>query len=110
MPITMKLNSFGTEIELNKYTSFTVKELMEQVSSISGLEAKKLKLKSVEETQSRRIDMMVYLKETLTLPDDQRVLNTLHDVKLIHNSVLTIEEKSDEELAGEGNQAVDAGL
>ena len=108
VPITMKLNSFGTVIELNKYTSFTVKELMEQVSSICGLEASRIKLKSVEETQSRRIDLQIYLKETLTLPEEHRVLNTLQDARLIHNSVLMIEEKSEEELAGGSSQPENA--
>ena len=101
VPITLKLSSFGTDIELQKYTNFTVKELLEEVSSISGVEMSKLRLKVVEEMQTRRLDTQMYLKETMTLPDELRVLNTLHDVKLGHNSILTVEEKSDEELTGE---------
>ena len=56
MPITIKVSSFGTDVELNKYTNVTVLELLAQVASLSGLEANKLKLKVVEETQTRRID------------------------------------------------------
>ena len=101
VPITLKLSSFGTDIELQKYTSMTVKDLMVEVSGLSGLEVSKLRLKHVEETQTKRIDTQLYLKETMTLPEELRVLNTLHDVKLGHNSALMIEEKSAEELAGE---------
>ena len=82
VPITLKLSSFGTDIELQKYTNFTVKELLEEVSSISGVEMSKLRLKVVEEMQTRRLDTQMYLKETMTLPDELRVLNTLHDFKL----------------------------
>ena len=56
VPITIKVSSFGTDVELNKYTNVTVLELLAQVASLSGLEANKLKLKVVEETQTRRID------------------------------------------------------
>ena len=45
--------------------------------------------------------MSVYTKETLTMPEDLRVLSTLQDVKVGHNAVLMVEEKSDEELAAE---------
>ena len=37
VPITMKLKSFGTEITLMHYTSFSVKDLVAQVSELSGL-------------------------------------------------------------------------
>ena len=75
--------------------------MLDEVSSLSGLEVSKLRLKHVEETQSKRIDTQLYLKETMTLPDELRVLNTLHDVRLSHNCALMIEEKSAEEIAGE---------
>ena len=44
----------------------------------------------------------MYLKETMTLPDELRVLNTLNDIKIRHNSVFIVEEKGAEELAGDG--------
>lgn len=56
VPITIKVSSFGTDVELSKYTNFTVLDLLEQVASLSGLDANKIKLKVVEETQTRRID------------------------------------------------------
>ena len=56
-----------------------------------------LKLKVVEETRTKRIDTQVYLKETLTLPEELRVLNSLHDLKIAHNAVIMVEQKTDEE-------------
>ena len=55
----------------------------------------------VEEVLTKRIDTQLYLKESLTLPQELRVLNTLQDVKVSHNSVLLVEEKDDEEIVGE---------
>ena len=60
-----------------------------------------LKLKVVEETRTKRIDTQVYLKETLTLPEELRVLNSLHDLKIAHNAVIMVEQKTDEELAAD---------
>ena len=56
VPITIKVSSFGMDVELSKYTNFTVLDLLEQVASLSGLDANTIKLKVVEETQTRRID------------------------------------------------------
>ena len=100
VPIDMKVSSFGTDIELKRYTNSTIKELIDQVSELSGLEVSKLKLRVVEETQSRRIDTQLYQKETMTLPVEHRIHNTLHDVKIGNNSVFIVEEKTDEEIAG----------
>ena len=108
LPITLKLSTFGTELELHKYTNQTVMELLDQVASISGLDSNKIKLKVLEETQTRRIDQLIYLKETLTLPLELRVLNTLFDVKMKNNSVLMVEEKNDDELVEDGQDVSDA--
>ena len=40
----------------------------------------------------------------MTLPDELRVLNTLNDIKIRHNSVFIVEEKGAEELAGDGGE------
>ena len=64
-----------------------------------------LKLKVVEETRTKRIDTQVYLKETLTLPEELRVLNSLHDLKIAHNAVIMVEQKTDEELAADAGAA-----
>ena len=57
VPITVKLSSFGVDTELNKYTSCKVKDLLEEVAALSGgIEPNRIKLKVVEETQTRRID------------------------------------------------------
>jgi len=61
----------------------------------------KLKLRVVEETQSRRIDTQLFQKETMTLPIEHRIPNTLHDLKIGNNSVFIVEEKAVEEIAGE---------
>ena len=92
MPITIKLQCFGNEIELFQYTNFKVKELVAQATSLSGLDdPQTLKLKVVEETRTRRIDTQMYLKETLTLPEELRVLNSLHDMKVAHNAIIMVE-------------------
>lgn len=101
VPIQIKIQSFGSEIPIKHYTSFTVKDLLAQVSEISGLQANKIKLKVVEEVLTRRIDTQLYQKETLTMPIELRVLNTLNDVKLSHNAVLFVEEKNEEEIGEE---------
>ena len=64
-----------------------------------------LKLKVVEETRTKRNDTQVYLKETLTLPEELRVLNSLHDLKIAHNAVIMVEQKTDEELAADAGSA-----
>ena len=107
VPITIKVSSFGADVELNRYTSYKVKDLLEEVAALSGgIESSRIKLKVVEDTQTRRIDTQLYLRETMTLPEAQRVLNTLQDVKLQHNSLLVVEEKSDEELAADVEDVV----
>ena len=108
LPITLKLSTFGTELELHKYTNQTVMELLDQISSISDLDANKIKLKVLEETQTRRIDQLIYDKETLTLPLELRVLNTLFDVKMKNNSILMVEEKNDDEIVEDGQDVSDA--
>ena len=51
MPITIKVSSFGVDVELNKYTSYKVKDLLEEIAVFSGgIEANKIKLKVVEDT------------------------------------------------------------
>ena len=50
-----------------------------------------------------RIDTQVYEKETSTLPEDMRVLNTLADVRVVQNTLILCDEKSDEEKQGEAN-------
>ena len=83
VPITIKVSSFGADVELNRYTSYKVKDLLEEVAALSGgIESTRIKLKVVEDTQTRRIDTQLYLRETMTLPEAQRVPNTLQDVKL----------------------------
>ena len=67
-----------------------------------GLEAPtKLKLLSMEGKKSKRLDKELYSKETQSLADSLRVLNTLHDIKLADNSTLIAGEKSAEEQASE---------
>ena len=79
---------------------------MAQTASLSGLDdPQTLKLKVVEETRTKRIDTQVYLKETLTLPEELRVLNSLHDLKIAHNAVIMVEQKTDEELAADAGAA-----
>ena len=43
----------------------------------------------------------MYLKETLTLPEELRVLNSLQDMKITHNAVIMVEQKTAEELAAD---------
>ena len=51
VPITIKVSSFGVDVELNKYTSYTVKDLLGEIAVLSGgIEANKIKLKVVEDT------------------------------------------------------------
>jgi len=44
----------------------------------------------------------------MALPEAQRDMNTLHDMKLGHNSILTVEEKSAEEMAAEQEGSTNA--
>ena len=83
------------------YTNSTLKSLLDQAAALSGKDVKSIKLKHVEEHQTRRLDLLLYEKSTETLPVEMRVLNTLQDVKVTHNTILMIEEKSEEEIAGE---------
>lgn len=101
----MKLNKFGTDIELRHYTNLKVKDLVAEVSELSGLPIDRLKLKVVEETQSFRIDNNLYTKESLTLPEELRELNSLHDLKIANNEVLLVEELSEGELQGGSGDA-----
>lgn len=96
----MKLQCFGNEVELKHYTNLKVKDLIAQVSELSGLTIEKLKLKVVEQTQSYRIDNQLYTKESLTLPEQLRQLNTLHDLKIGNNEILLVEELSEGEEKG----------
>lgn len=102
VPITVKLSAFGTDQEVNVYTNSTVQELIAKFASLSGKTSESLKVKVIDETQTRRIDTQVYEKSTLTLPVQNRILNSLQDVKLTNNAVVMLEEKSAEELAGDG--------
>ena len=77
-----------------------MKSLVEQAATLSGKESSQIKLKHVEEAQTRRLDMLLYEKSTETLPVEMRVLNTLQDAKVTHNAVLMVEEKSEEEMEG----------
>ena len=47
----------------------------------------------------------MYLKETLTLPEELRVLNSLQDMKIPHNAVIMVEQKTPEELAADASAA-----
>lgn len=57
VPIKVKVSAFGTDVELSLYTSSTVKALVSQIAEIAGFEANKLKIKVVEETLMRRLDL-----------------------------------------------------
>ena len=73
-----------------------------------GLETpSKLKLLSMEGKKSKRIDKELYSKETQSLADSLRVLNTLYDIKLADNSTLIAGEKSAEEQASENVVDID---
>jgi hypothetical protein len=65
---------------------------------LTGIETDKIKLKMIEETQSRRIDRLVYDKETMTLPAEQWVENTLKDAKVYHKSTFLLELKDTQDL------------
>jgi len=66
VPIVAKLSAFGTDSELYLYTNISVQELMSKFASLTGMAPESLKAKLVEETQTRRLDTQVYVKETLT--------------------------------------------
>lgn len=89
------------------YTNSTLKSLLDQAAALSGKGVKSIKLKHVEEHQTRRLDLLLYEKSTETLPVEMRVLNTLQDVKVTHNTILMIEEKSEEEIAGENEGSIE---
>ena len=65
------------------------------------MEPKKLKLLAMQGKKSKRIDSELYLKESQSLPDNLRVLNTLYDIQLGHNAMLIAGQKNAEELAAE---------
>ena len=77
IPISLKLSSFGNEFELQMYTNSTLNSLLDQAAALSGKDVKSIKLKHVEEHQTRRLDLLLYEKSTETLPVEMRVLNTL---------------------------------
>ena len=57
VPIQVKVSAFGTDVELSLYTSSSVKALVTQIAELAGFEANKLKIKVVEETLTRRLDL-----------------------------------------------------
>ena len=71
---------------------------MAKVSELSGLPHDRLKLKVIEETQSFRIDNQLFTKESMTLPEELRELNSLHDLKIANNERLHVEDLTEGEM------------
>ena len=65
------------------------------------MEPKKLKLLAMQGKKSKRIDSELYLKESQSLPDNLRVLNTLYDIQLGHSAMLIAGQKNADELAAD---------
>ena len=95
LPISLKLNYAGNAIQRNVYTSMTVKELMQEASALSSIEFAILKLEDVQDIRKTRLDMLVYEKSTVTLPEEMRVLQTLCEAKVAHNAVIFVGEKEE---------------
>ena len=101
VPIQLKISAIGHQQIWKRYTNTTVKELVEQLSNLVGIEPKKLKLLAMQGKKSKRIDSELYLKESQSLPDNLRVLNTLYDIQLGHNAMLIAGQRNADELAAD---------
>ena len=84
LPMTLTITAAGEEFERHLYSKLTVKEFLEQMSELTGIEVAKLKVEHVDDFKKVRLDLLLYEKETAKLPVDMRTLNTLRDVSVAH--------------------------
>lgn len=96
-PVSLKVKIFGNELDLKLYANMTVKQFLSNMAAVGNIEADKLKAKIIDEVKATRIDTQIYDKETLTLPEEVRILNTLADVKVAQGCVIMCDEKTEEE-------------
>lgn len=81
-PVDIRVKIFGNELEQKIYSNLTVKEFVADVAAKGNIEMERLKVKILDDVKSVRIDTQFYEKETMTLPVEMRVLNTLADMKV----------------------------
>ena len=92
-PLTVRVRHFGNEDSIQVYNSMPMDDFLALLSVKIDRDISTVTVKVVEETLIRRID-----KRVMNI-DNPNVKNTLRDLKIVDNSALLIEEKSQEELA-----------
>ena len=97
--MTLKITHAGKDYERHIYSNLTVKDFIGQMSVLSGIEVQKLKVENLEDYKSTRVDRLLYDKETIKLPVEMRVLNTMKDAKVAHMNriMLTVIADNEEE-------------
>lgn len=100
-PISVKIRSGDLEEVRHVYSNMALKEFMTTKCDWSGLELAQMKLRLIEDTLTKRLDTQIYDKEYLNLPEDQRRLNTLKDLQVVHNAMLLLEQKDGSEIEEE---------
>ena len=91
-PLTVRVRHFGNEDSVQVYNSMPMDAFLALLSVKIGREISTVTVKVVEDTLIRRID-----KRVMNI-DNPNIKNTLRDLKIVDNSALLIEEKSEEEL------------
>ena len=91
-PITVRVRHFGNEDQLQVYDNMRMDYFFSLLSSKIKKDFAGLSVKVIEETIIRRIDRRV-----MNI-DNPTIFNTLKDLKIVDNSALLVEEKTEEEL------------
>ena len=97
LPMTLKVTHAGKDSQKHIYSNLTVKEFLVQMSELSGIALEKLKAEHLEDYKTTRIDLLLYDKETLKLPEELRTLNTMRATQVAHMSRILISEKDETE-------------
>ena len=97
LPMTLKVTHAGKDSQKHIYSNLTVKEFLVQMSELSGIALEKLKAEHLEDYKTTRIDLLLYYKETLKLPEELRTLNTMRATQVAHMSRILISEKDETE-------------
>jgi hypothetical protein len=83
---------YGEEVELYRYSGLTIEQFLQELSSMTGIEANKVSLKHIDEISIKRIDFHLYG------PEDMTKLSTLFTMKIRDMANMLVEVKDENEV------------
>jgi hypothetical protein len=93
LPMHVKVKTLKEDFMLGIYSNLTVLQFLGMLASLLEVDVNSLKVTMVDETKIVRVDSQRWAKEDMKLPESERKQLLLKDIRVVHGTVFTIEDK-----------------